>query len=214
MIYTLGGIEFKNKASITKYFRDYLKNHNVGNILDGEAHNIMMDLIQWHHECMPECGCNFKIGCGEFKEKMFKVSDGTRWRVYSYLKCIRAGDKNTNNRSNVIRACRTAIRHQIKEYLTKMAIDDKWRCEISNNLYDRADIHIDHDFTKITFQKLLDGFLKDNRISYADVILVQRKFGAVLNEEDHRLWCEYHQKHATIRAIHKNYNLARSESPK
>lgn len=213
MIYTLGAKEFKTKNAITAYFRNYLKTHDEGNTLSGEAYDIMADLIQWHPEYNANWGNNFSVGKSVYGDKNFIVNGET----YSYLKCIKGGTSEQNHRFNVIRACRYAIKSQTIEYLDDNEVSENlYLCEISGECYPREQIHVDHNFNIITFQKIVENFLTELGISYVDITLLNEADSLclvhLLDSPFHGLFTDYHRKNAKLRIIHKDYNLSGSES--
>ena len=210
MKHTFGPKTFKTKKEIKDYFRDYLKAGSVGDELAKEHLNVMKDLIKCHPEYDEIWGDRFKIGIGKCNTKNYHVYDGETWWTFSYLKCIKAGNKNKNHTFNIARAARECIRDQISEYLVKMEFNEKYLCEIDKKHYHRCDVHVDHDFDKKTFAQLLKEFIGDR--ANEDIKLVYNDGHHLFNEIDSEAWYAFHLENATLRIIHKRHNLSKKQT--
>jgi hypothetical protein len=70
---------------------------------------------------------------------------------FSYHKCI----DNTLGQSHLAyAAARVAIKDQIDNYRRSKMVKGCGMCEITQEWYPANELHVDHDFDKMTFQKL------------------------------------------------------------
>ncbi len=160
MPYQLGTQIFRTKPDITKYFQSYHNSHEVGTILEGEHKAVMTDLIKKHpnyDEWDVQGNIKFKIDMDEYGNKKYLMKNGAAWHSFSYIKCIKGGNKETNIRANVINAARKAIQDQILEFREQYKEDDLFQCYTCCEYFNTIDV--DHDFSQITFQTLLDNFI-------------------------------------------------------
>ena len=202
MPYQLGTQIFRTKPDITKYFQSYHNSHEVGTILEGEHKAVMTDLIKKHpdyDEWDVQGEIEFKIDIDDYRNKKYLMKNGDEWYSFSYIKCIKSGTKETNIRANVINASRKAIKGQILEFREQHRQDNLFQCDTCCEYFETIDV--DHDFSQITFQTLLDNFLLDKKKEFKSFKLVKTPNGHLFNSIDCDEWCEYHKKHAILRLL-------------
>ena len=206
MKYTLGNKEFKNKDAIKKYFQEYHNKYSIGTILNGEYKDVMIDLVKWHPN-YDDWNINgpveFKIHYDCFGNKNYRMMSNGEWNdeSFSYIKCIRKPTKENNHRRNVISASRNAIMSQIEEYRNSQCTQQGYLCEICNTYVYKEDIHIDHNFDKLTFQQILDDFLKENGKTYNDLKVMSKNTLQQFDNSDREEWSKYHQSRAMLRCL-------------
>lgn len=217
MKYLLSDKQFKTKSEIKLFFKKYKDDNEVGTILQGLEHSVMFDLIKWHpsynewgYGGLNESKLIFKIAkdIKYKKQTTFSVTDVNRTWAFSYLKCIRAGTKETNKKHNVLRAARESINYQIHDFKDKCKINNLYECSIDKNFYSKKDIHVDHNFEVITFQRLIENFLKYKTLTYCNAPLTRDKYDhSCFPLEFKKEWLVFHKEYAVLRCIHKKYNL-------
>ena len=198
----IGSLEFRLKKDCTAYFKDLLRRSEVGDELD---HAEMVDLIKRHPDFSEEWleDCSFVIG-RTLGNKNFRIINNSGSFPFSYHKCIVSAPRNKYVRSRVQRAARFAIRGQIKKFRR----DNPCLCAITGEVVDEDDLHVDHDFSKKTFQALLDEWATANG-GYEAIKLIQSPEQInVMDAPYHESWCEFHLKKAALRMIKKEINLA------
>ena len=201
MTFALGSKEFRTKKEIQNYFKKYHDSRKVGTVLQGEQLSVMEDLIRRHptydEMSLPD-DLKFRIWSDPYKNKTYQVRGHHEWEVFSYLKCIKGATKSKNHRSNVISAARREIRDQIVAFRKAKEIDNLYICEICGKKTN--DVDIDHNFEVITFQRLLDDFLKSKKTTYDQIKITHIPTGGhVLTSPDE--WATYHQENAILRCI-------------
>ena len=158
MPYQLGTQIFRTNPDITKYVQSYHNSHDVGTILEGEHKAVMTDLIKKHpnyDEWDVQGNIKFKIDMDEYGNKKYLMKNGAAWHSFSYIKCIKSGIKETNIRDNLINASRKAIKNQISEFREQNKKNNLFQCCACCEYFKTIDV--DHNFSQITFQNLLDN---------------------------------------------------------
>ena len=215
--YVFGSNSFKTKKEIQNYLKQYKDSKCAGDIVEEPYLTVLLGVYQWHpeyDETWMSDDMIFKISKDErFGEMSYVVINNGRVWDFSYLKCIKGGTKEKNKRFNVMNTARTLIKDQIYEFRDKNKIkvngSIKFKCEIDGKLYNPTDIHIDHNYEKLTFLTILDNFLTENNLTYETIPLVDDgEFYHNMTEKHKKLWKEYHKKNAILRCIFKTYNLS------
>lgn len=199
----IGSMEFRLKKECTAYFKDLLRRSEVGDELD---HAEMVDLIRRHPDFVPEWleDCSFVIG-RTLGSKNFRIINNSGSFPFSYHKCIMSAPRDKYHRKNVQAAARYAIIGQIKKFRR----DNPCLCAITGEAAEPANLHVDHDFSKKTFQALLDQWAAANG-GYEAIKLTQDPGTElfVMDDPYYESWCEFHLKEAALRMIKKEINLA------
>lgn len=218
-MYSLGKKKFNTKKEIKQFLKDFKDNNSVGTSLPEPYHSVMFELLTWHpsfdewnYNVMDKESLTFKIMIDKKyqRQKAFSVSDSERTWAFSYLKCIRAGTKEANKKSNVIMAARESIKSQIYGYKDSMELESGlYKCAIDGKMYDRSNIHVDHNYEIITFKKILEDFLTLKEMNYSTVPLTRDKFEySCFFPDIDQEWKDYHRENAILRCIQKGYNLS------
>jgi hypothetical protein len=216
MGYEYGSKVFRTKTDIIKYFQAYHNSHDIGTILEGEYKSIMADLIKNHpiyDEWNIQEDIEFKIDLDDHKNKKYLIKNGNEWHTFSYLKCIKGGTKETNIRINVINAARRAINDQIVEFRKSCREDNLnskpifkdlkvFKCHTCCEYFKTIDV--DHDFSQMTFQTILNNFIRFKKKEFTSFELVKTPNGSLFNSIDHNEWSEYHKKYAILRLLCRN----------
>jgi hypothetical protein len=198
----IGSLEFKFKKDVKAYFGDMLKNSNVGDLL---PHDEMVDLVKRHPDFRFSWleDCSFVIGL-TLGNKNFRIINNSGSFPISYTKCIRAAPRDKYVRARVQRAARFAIRAEIKQFRK----DNPCICAISGEILGYDDLHVDHDFSKKTFQALLDEWAQNNG-GYEKIRLVKNEDEInIMDSPFEASWKKFHLNKATLRMIKKQINLA------
>ena len=198
MKYTLGGRVFATKKAIKSYFQDYYRSNDVGTALEGEYKAVMADLIRRHPLYDATWSTDFTIGLDDWGHKNFKSGDYT----FSYNTCIEGQSLFKNQKKNVQNSARAAIESQIHKHRHKSRIAGMYLCDVCSGTFLKVDV--DHNFTIITFQTLLDNFMIAQCRGYADFEILSTDSGDLFNEVDRKQWCEYHAKYAALRCLCRN----------
>lgn len=202
MPYQLGTRIFKTKPDITKYFQSYHNSHIVGTILEGEHKIVMTDLIKRHpnyDEWDVRGEIEFKLNMDGYGNKNYLMKNGDEWYSFSYIKCIKSGTKENNIKANVNNAAREAIRNQILEFREQHKKNNLFQCDTCCKYFETIDV--DHDFSQITFQTLLNKFMNIKKKEFKSFELVETPNGSLFNSIDCDEWCQYHKKHAILRLL-------------
>lgn len=111
--------------------------------------------------------------------------------------------------ANIKEAFRFDIMDQKYAYRDKCMFEDGLiECEITHVVHDVANIHVDHNFSVITFATLVRSFIRDEKISLQKIRPLSAGPGNhTLPEPIRQKWQNYHRKHAVLRCIRKDINL-------
>ncbi len=224
-MYTYGGKSFKTQKDVKLFCQLLLKTEHTLNTSDSR---VMKDLIVRHPNYNSKTQIlDFDTVCFDiskpikfkveknamFQSKCFFIMQNNKCSDFSYNKCITKSTAESNQRHNVLHTGRTLIRPQIKEYIKKIQLENQsYMCAITNQILPRSMIHVDHDFTQITFLQLVDDWLLTINKTYADIKVLETKnneydFSYTFSDEYTESWVNYHREHAKLRAIHKTINL-------
>jgi hypothetical protein len=123
----------------------------------------------------------------------------------SWTKCL--SQPKSVSRLNVHTAFREEVKNQIRMFSAENKLPDQCAlCE--NELKATDEIHVDHT---VTFQKLLEAFLKQENMVLSDVLIesngsyTKRLTPSTLAKR----WQDYHFQHAELRFVHARCNLQR-----
>ena len=115
-------------------------------------------------------------------------------------------NKSGNERSNILKALRSAIHPEIKLKKDQF-IENVTKCEISNKVIGKyEDLHIDHH--NLDFKDIVELYLKSEEILLTDIQI--EKIGTSYYLPDGYLKSEFikiHNANTTLRFTHKYYNL-------
>jgi hypothetical protein len=204
----LGGKAFNTKKAMKTHFQTILKNLSEGDILEGDELKQFKDLAARHPRYRDGAPKINGVQIGKIMGTLcFTLLLDSGPEVISYNKCINAKPFDKYIRQRVQRSARLAIMPQIRRFRETAPLI----CEISGDECNREDLHVDHDFSKgVTFQSLLDAWLKEQNYSYADIILELDPILEldVMARDFRRSWYTYHQDYASLRMIKKSLNLS------
>lgn len=199
---TIGPHKFRYKKGVLLHFKEMLANGEVGDEL---PYDELSSLIARHPDYEP-CwldGAVFAIGRAAMGHKCFRVANNTGSFPFSYHKCVSSSDRFKYVRRNVQMAARLAIVCQINEFRAKA----EPICAVSGEHLSPEQIHVDHDFTRKTFQDLLDGWLRDNKWKYDDIPLIKGDDEMYHIDEPYKWsWRDFHKQHARLRIVRDAIN--------
>lgn len=119
---------------------------------------------------------------------------------FSYVYCLYP----INKRTDFFTALRTEIHPQITSF--KDTISNVFTCPLCDKLTERADCHIDHI---IFFKDLAERWCEANNITIDTPISHNNSQISLEDRELAGKWANYHQQHATLRAVCSRCNLTR-----
>jgi hypothetical protein len=206
---SLGGVSFRNKTEAEKHIRNILSRHENMQALTGDDLAFVVAILDKHpnYDAIVDCGVR-RIVVQHLHDRydsrrfLLERIDGSirdfTWRTALTPKAAR---------SRVMKACRYAIRDQIKAFRAK-AFDHAitQTCALSGMPIVPTDCDVDH-IPPATFEALVDAWLRCNQLDESDIALVPvvgyeqpDKWEDTFLEEN---WREYHRTHARLRILHQ-----------
>lgn len=214
----INGVEFKFQKDAVAYFKEMLERYRNGQTVVGHDHEMLMSLLERHHEA------DKKIGCGVnrlYKDKTdmptscfwIERKDGSR-TDFSYRTAISAKGKSLDQ--EFLQACRNAVQddlRRLKEHFFKENGDEngKVKCDITGEPVTIYESHLDHK-KPLTFQVLVETFIKANRIEIKTEMLLMSQdaqFQTTFVDLDLKeKFILYHHEIAQLRIIKAKHNLS------
>lgn len=208
----IGTYEFLTKTKAQEHIRSILQRYKHNEIVRGTDHDFAMALLLQH----PRRSVIVDCGVREFfvqhldvtgRERRFCVRRvDSSIRDFSWRHVISPKD----NRSQVMKVCRTLVRHQIQAFRTAafgpLGI---LRCPVTGRDIAPQCCDIDYQSPQ-TFVKLVDDWRISVGLEYDDIEIVHK----AKYQEDSRFsdswmetnWREYHEENAVLRAVHPEAN--------
>ena len=204
----LGGITFPSKADAEMHIRGILSRYSNMEPLQGDDLAFAFALIEAHPSRYAIVDCGIRTVVVQHLQdrrdsRRFlavrtdsSIRDFT-WRVALHPKTARA---------RVMKACRYAVKEQIRSFRGKQFAGEEVRaCPVSGRPISARECDVDHVPPR-TFEKLVESWLRSAGIDAEDVALVpvsgyeqpDRWEDAFLEEN----WREYHRLHAVLRVVH------------
>lgn len=215
--YSIAGIPFPTKNAIVEYVRTLFECYDVGECLNDEHFQFVMELLKGHSRYKLKVGCGIKsvridLNTEWKKYKMFTLirTDGTEADV-SYRECVYP----TSKKQHFAAACRNAVVDDILAF--KQRHYDQLRdenncvpCELSGVLVHWNDAHIDHA-PPWTFQRIVEHALNTWHLDLERLELGGDEDGAFQNYfVDEKLKKQFkilHGNLARLRVVSKEVNL-------
>ncbi len=203
---------FSTKIALTKRVRKILYAYEKGETISDQHFMFMLDLLSRHPHA------DIKIGGGV--ESMFvdvvkpynnvgfflRRQDGTI-TDFSFVQCVNGG---LSHRAKFNKACRTAVRGDIKEFKSsEFLLDPLLKCEVSGvTLVNDDSSHVDH--YEPSFNTIVDNFIKlngsDAKFKDSEDMVTIVEFR---DEEFAERFRVYHEEVAVVRVISSTANLRR-----
>ena len=198
--YQVGGKRFLTKESIKAYVRNMISKYEAGDILNKKDTDFVRDLLS-HHQGIKNEG-PIDVGINErTNNKHFRVSR----RPFSWNICVGLiGLSREKKLAKILKeAGRNTIRPQIQDYLETVAIDvflePRYMCEITMDLYERPDVHVDHHFDIIQYKDIIQQYMEANKdIEVED---------SLMKEPHYTRFNDFHKQKAILRIIKKEINI-------
>jgi len=204
------------KPDAEEEFRTILNSHFIGDVLEGDEHDFVYDVLLMHPSSSDKIGCgvkHFRIAEGIFgryqRVEIVRV-DGSL-QDFSYKKCFNG---NNIHKRNVVKAFRFHVYSQTKEFREKAYGKKKYvRCGITNLNVRKQDCHIDHAHPK-EFEVLMFDFLKGRGLSLNDIEIISPNSGLhfIKDPEIKHAWEEYHRENAILRVTLDHANLGQPKA--
>jgi hypothetical protein len=191
--------------------RKIKNNLAIGETLsDGKDFDFLMELFKQH----PDYDFKFSNGCtGFIKQKRVE------WGNMNECLCIIDNDLNThvisvnftktvNKYNEVMKALRTSIYPQIKEF-KKSFVAGETKCEISGViLYDLYNVHIDHH--NMDFIELVSIFMQDKTFSDLQTKVIYDETICKFNDQNLiDSFATFHKENTTLRFVDKKENMSK-----
>lgn len=199
--YQVGGKRFLTKESIKTYVRNMISKYEAGDILNKKDTDFIRDLLS-HHQGIKSEGIVDVDRNERTNNKHFRVSG----RPFSWNICVGLiGLSKEKKLAKILKeAGRNTIRPQIQEYLDTVAIDvfvePRYMCEITMELYERPDVHVDHHFDIIQFKDIIQQYMEIHK----EGIEVE---DCLMKEPHYTGFNDFHRQKAILRIIKKEINI-------
>jgi hypothetical protein len=216
----LGHRTFPTKKAAKEYFRALLEGHVAGDILCvGSPHFAdVRALLERHPDRVQKVGCgiqSFSIRLDSNKNKMFWLRriDGTE-TDFSFYSCVKG--RGPSLRQEFAEAARFSIHREIRAHKERYFSENsdsagRAPCQETGQPMEFADAHVDHH--PITFNEIIDRFLKIHRVSPSRDVLSMptdsQQTTTFICVDTERLFVRFHREQATLMVVHKSVNLGR-----
>ena len=207
----IGPRSFATKAAVERHIREMLWRYPPMGALAGEDLEFVLALIKMHpsRDVITDCG----IRSIHIQPVPFHENDQRRFLVKRTDSSIRDFSwRNALSPKSGPRKLAGILRHLIIDQKNDFrAAHFKGVCETCGNPIRESDCHIDHAHP-VTFERLMEGWLKSLFLTADDVAIVSSK-----NYEQHssledptlaETWIEYHQINARLRCVCRQCNLS------
>jgi len=224
MPYKILDKEFKTKKEITEFIRHMILKYKDNELLSDQDFAFIYEILLLHEEANIKIGpgvssiwiqTNQNTGYGKTRGFWLKRTDGSI-TDFSWTKCVNT-PKDSHKR-DFLRACRTAIEPQIKEFRKKIfKINFNVFCPVTGELLFPHTCHIDHE-APMTFERIVSDFIVEKNIDIKTVKINEPKDGDIktyfsdINFE--KLFYDFHREKAVIQAISKQANLRMKKRPR
>lgn len=210
--FSIGGKSFTNKTKAEEHIREILSRYGPMQSLSGDDLAFIVAIMEAHPNAEAVVDCGVKrivvqhLG-DKYRSRRFvavrldgSIRDFT-WRNALYPK---------DSEARVLRACRFAVRDQIRNFKEGWFRDAPLlSCEVSGDPITASTSDVDH-IPPRTFKRLVAAWIGQQRLDYSDIGLTPAvgyeqpdKWDDVFLEEN---WRDYHRTHAHLRVIHSVAN--------
>jgi len=207
------GRRFGSKKELKDYVRAIVARYSDDQLLSRSDLRFMKALLENHRWRDEKVGVGIALMTVKvnrpFATRGFWLTrfDGTT-TDFSWLECI----DHPSQRKDVLAAMRAAVADQKQTFRTVFfATTPNPRCPLTGKPLSEEDSHVDHE-APLTFQKLAEDFIAENKIDVDAVVLHGYGDGNILQEfadlELKRIWQVYHRRHAKLRMLSPEGNLS------
>lgn len=206
----IGGIPFKNKTEVRKYYSGVLNSYEEGYILDGMDMLFVAGLLKRHRSYGEKVG----EGISHFfvtKHKTygtrkieFERVDGTT-DDFSINYCLDPVTDEEYARMNFLCAARTTVLPDVRAFKNASGMI----CAVTGEKHPRDNLHVNHAPPKV-FSTIATDFLADLGKTPMDFEYADDSAGLAIfvDQAVADSFRAYHDKHATLRVVHKSINLS------
>jgi hypothetical protein len=205
----IGGIPFRTKGDVRKYYSGVLNSYEDGYTLDGHDHVFISALLKRHRSYMEKVG----EGIARFfitKHKTYGTKKVEFERVdgsiddFSINYCLDAITDEQYSRINYLCAARTTVLPDIRAFRNA----SQMICAITGVKHPREDLHVDHAPPKV-FSTIAAEFLETTGKKPADFEYTDDKAGlSVFSDQTVAIAFRlFHERNATLRMIYKPLNI-------
>lgn len=206
----IGGIPFRTKADVRKYYSGVLNSYDDGHTLDGADFVFINSLLKRHRSYLEKLG----VGIERFyitrhqtyftKHLEFERVDGTTDN-FSINYCLGNVSDEAYARTNFLCAARTTVLPDIRAFKNASGMV----CAITGAQHEREDLHVDHAPPNV-FSAIVADFLACRGKTPADYDYTDDSAGLSIFvdqavADDFRT---FHNERASLRVIHKSINLS------
>ena len=206
----IGGVPFRTKGDVRKYYSGVLNSYEPGHTLDG------MDLVFVAALLKRHCSYAEKVGDGierffvtkhktyGTKKIEFERIDGTI-DDFSINYCLDPVTDEKYARMNFLGAARTTVLPDIRAFKNASGMI----CAVTGQKHDREDLHVDHAPPKV-FSTIAAEFLEMTGKTPADFEYAEDRAGLAVfaDQAVANAFRAFHEQHATLRVVHKSINIS------
>lgn len=211
----IGPLKFRTKADAAKYVQSILARYQVGQAIEGEDQEVVLDLLSRHPDAVKKIGVGVRelfVDIPEQGGKCFwlRRSDGSK-TDFSYQKCLAPKPPH----AKYMEACRNAVKDQINAKRDEVfATRDEIQCPLTGEMISRDKAHVDHTPPN-EFRILAFEFARVEKFDPLEVELdgcgdgeSEKRFH---DRELERKWREFHRERAVLRVVSVWGNLSVSK---
>lgn len=204
----IGGVRFATKTAAENYIRGILSRYGPMQPLVGEDLQFVVAVLEMHpnRDVIVDCGIK-RIVVQHLNDKhggrrFLLIRTDSSMRDFTWRNALTP----KTARSRLMKACRWAVREQVKDFREKaFAGGPVLTCEVSGSQITQSDSDVDH-IPPRTFERLVAAWLKsvgleEDGVAFVPVVGYEQadRWEDVFLEEN---WREYHRTHAHLRVIH------------
>lgn len=140
----IGPLKFRTKAEASKHVQSILARYQVGQTIEGEDQEVVLDLLSRHPDADRKIGVGVRavfVDAPEQGGKCFwlRRADGSK-TDFSYLKCITPKPPH----AKYMEACRNAVKDQINAKRDEVfATRDEVPCPLTGEMVSRNTAQVD-----------------------------------------------------------------------
>jgi len=196
-----GSYEFPTKKALIEEIRNRVNAAKLNKPMTPQDTNFFWWLIHDRHRHAEHKLLHpikhFFVRRGDYGEKQIWMEyDNGEINDFSWRACVTP----RTNKDDALAAGRTAIKPQIREFVTEL---DELRCAISGELVTFGDFDVDHH--PVPFKQLFDEWLFAEGLTYDDIktnIGEPRSLTtSMIVQEQELSWQQYHERYAELRIL-------------
>lgn len=206
----IGGIPFRTKGDVRKYYSGVINSYEPGHTLDGMDLVFVAALLKRHRSCVEKIGAGIerffvtKHKTYGTRKIEFERIDGTT-DDFSINYCLDPVTDEEYARMNFLCAARTTVLPDIRAFKNASGMI----CAVTGEKHDREDLHVDHAPPKV-FSTIAQEFLAAAGKTPGDYEYADDHAGlsVFVDQGVAASFRAFHAEHATLRVIHKSINLS------